>query len=398
MSKSKNQIAKARASLIIDQPFFASLLLPMPIYECHDESICNTFATDCASIIYNPAWADTLTQQETTFVMAHETLHCVFDHMGRRGSRTPNRWNQAADYIINELLVSEEIGTMPKEGLKNTALVNKGGNTAEGVYKLLPESSEKNGPGGKGGAIDKVIDGKIVPGKGDGVSGGATVEPIDPAERAQKSADIQVRVIQARNTAKMQGALSEGLEKLVGEILKPVVDWKDVLRRFISEKTKTEYSFARPKRRFIAEDLYLPSLTGEKMGALTIAVDCSGSVSKELLDKFSAEINAIKCDVSPSKIDVIYFHHRVCFTETYEADQDIVLKKTETGGTAFSPVFDYIAAQLEQPIAVVFLTDLDCSDFGDTPAYPVLWAVVEGPRPAPDSAPFGEIVQVRDMG
>src|SRR5690606_23983989 len=109
-----SKLAKARASLIIDHPFFASILLPMPISE--DKTI-PTMATDGETIRYNPEWTDSLTLDETTFVLAHETLHCVFDHMGRRGERTPNRWNQAADYIINELLIKDRIGSMPAGGL-----------------------------------------------------------------------------------------------------------------------------------------------------------------------------------------------------------------------------------------------------------------------------------------
>lgn len=393
MSISARQISKARANLILDQPFFASLLLPMPINECKE---IGTFSTDGESIIYNPEWADKLTQQETTFVLAHEILHCVFDHMGRRESRTPNRWNQAADYIINDLLVSEKIGSMPQGGLLDSALVKRGNGTAEGVYKLLPESSEGNKPGKPGGSLDDIIGGKIPPpGVGGQVTGIGQIQSPDASERAQKSADIKVRVIQARNAAKMQGKLSERLDRLVSEAVKPVIDWKNELRRFLSERAKVDYSFSRPKRRFLGEDLYLPSLTGEKLGALTIAVDCSGSVSKDLLAKFSAEINAIKQDAQPSRIQVVYFHHQVICADTFEADQEVIFKKTETGGTAFSPVFEFINAQVDLPIACVFLTDLHCNDFGPAPDYPVLWAVVED-RSTGRTAPFGEILPVSE--
>lgn len=376
-----SKIAKARAALIIDQPFFASILLPMPISE--DESI-PTMATDGESIRFNPKWTESLTLAEVTFVLAHETLHCVFDHMGRRDSRSPNRWNQAADYVINEILTGERIGSMPHGGLLNPSLTAKGGNTAEGVYKLLPESNEKKGAGSKGGALDHVHDAGSDQG----------TKPTDAATLAEKSSALKVRVIQAKNAAKMQGKLSAGMERLVDEMVKPRVDWREVLRRFISERAKVEASFSRPKRRFLAEDLYLPSLSGQKMGKLVVAVDCSGSVDKELLSKFSAELNAIREDTHPASIDVVYFDSVVCKTETISAEEDINLTPVGGGGTAFSPVIKHVNEMEEEPCAVVFLTDLCCTDFGNRPAYPVLWCVLEGLSDHYKNVPYGEVVEV----
>ena len=401
MSKTKNQIkseqqlARARAGLIIDQPFFASLLLPMPISECMDIP---TAVTDGDSIVYNPDWMAELNQNETTFLLAHEVLHCVFDHMGRRESREHNRWNQAADYIINDLLQKERIGTMPKGGLLDSALVKRGKETAEGVYKILPKSAEKNKPGEKGGSMDSVLDAGSKSIQKDSKTGKTSVvqgKPVDSATAAKKSADMKVRVIQATNAAKMQGKLSAGMERLVGELVKPVVDWREVLRRFVSERAKVEYSFARPKRRFLGEDLYLPSLTGEKLGEIVVAVDASGSVSLGLLTKFSAEINAIKQDVHPSKITVIYFDSRVVKIESFEAEQDVKLTPCGGGGTAYSPVFKHIASMPEQPMCAIFLTDLKCNDFGDAPSYPVLWAVIENSSRI-NRVPFGETVLVEE--
>lgn len=381
-SLKNNKIAKARAGLIIDHPFFASILLPMPISE--DESV-PTMATDGETIKFNPTWTESLSLPEITFVLAHEALHCMFDHMGRRGSRGPNRWNQAADYIINELLMKEKIGSMPHGGLYNPSLVQKGNGTAEGVYKLLPEENEKKNAGDKGGALDQVNDA--------GSKNGT--QPTDAATIAEKSANLKVRVVAAKNAARMQGRLSAGLERLVDEMLEPVVDWREVLRRFVSERAKVDHSFARPKRRFLHTDLILPSLTGEKMGALVVAVDCSGSVNRKLLLEFAAEINAIREDVRPSSIEVVYFDSDVCHAETFTQDDDFKITPKGGGGTAFSPVFEYINKQAEAPIAVVFLTDLICDDFGPCPEYPVLWAVLEGVHQGYDKVPFGEILKIK---
>lgn len=372
-----SHIAKARASLIIDQPFFASLLLPMPIKE--DNSI-PTFATDGDSIVYNSEWAASLTMDETIFVLAHEVMHCVLDHMGRRGARTPNRWNQAADYVINQTLSDERVGSMPKGGLLNRDLVTRGNGTSEGVYNLLPESSEENGAGESGGALDQVHDAGSNQGQ----------DKVDSATQAQKSAEMKVRVIQAKNAAKMQGKLSVGLERLIDDLLKPVVDWKTVLRKFVSERAKIDYTFARPKRRFLGEDLYLPSLSGQQMGHVVIPIDCSGSISQSVLAVFATEINAIREDVHPSKITVMYFDSEVLKIETFERDQEVILTPIGGGGTAFSPVFEAIDSLSEQPVAAIVLTDLCCDDFGPIPNYPVLWASTTEDQ----ETPFGDVVYI----
>lgn len=377
-----SKLAKARAGLIIDQPFFASILLSMPIEI--DNSV-PTMATDGESIKYNEQWTEKLSLPETVFVLAHETLHCVFDHMGRRGHRSPNRWNQAADYIINDLLVKEKIGSMPHGGLLNPNLVTQGGSTAEGVYTLLPESDENKGAGQPGGALDSVYDA--------GSNNGQN--KADQATIAEKSAALKVRVIAAKNAAKMAGKLSANLERLVNDIVKPRYDWREILRRFITERAKNEYSFAKPKRRFLSQDLYLPSLSGQKMGEIVVAVDCSGSINDSLLAAFSAEINAIKQDTCPSKITVLYFDHDLCGEpEIFGPDDDLALSPRGGGGTAFSPIFNFVNNLDEAPACVVVLTDLYCNDYGNAPDCPVLWTCLENTPEQYQKVPFGEVITV----
>lgn len=369
MTQKIDKLAKSKAVLIMDHPFFASLLLSIPMIE---DATVKTMETDGAEIRYNPTFLEKMTQPETTFVLAHETLHGVFLHMFRRGARTPNRWNIAADYVINDLLVSEGIGSMPSGCLHDSNLVKQGNGTAEGVYGILPEDSEGKGPGDAGGAMDHVKD-----------------AAQDEATNAAKEADMRVRVVQAANAAKMQGKLSEGLERIAKEMTRSRTDWRAVLRRFFTERAKTDWSFARPKRRFMAEDFLLPSLHGEAMGCIVVPIDCSGSITEELLSRFGSEINAIKEDVKPSKVVVIYFDSEVLRCDSFGADEPIQLTPIGGGGTMFSPVFKYIEENALDPMACVFLTDLHCSDFGQCPSYPVLWASIGA-----DKAPFGEVLKI----
>lgn len=367
----KNLLARAKAGLVIDQPFFASLLLGFPMTE--DSSV-QTIETDGQSITYNPDFLASMQLPEVTFLLAHETLHCAFEHCLTLGEKNHNKWNIATDHVINDILVKENIGVMPKGGLLDANLVKQGHGTADGVYKLLPKETEGKKPGDKGGALD-------------GLKKGAK----DAADAKAKSADMKVKVLQAKNAAKMMGKLSAGLERLIGEITRTETNWREVLRRFLSERAKIDFSFARPKRRFLADDIYLPSLTGERLGCIAIAVDCSGSINDKMLKMFSGEITGILEDAKPSEIRVIYFDSQVLRTDVFTQDDTFKIQAVRGGGTAFSPIFAELEKLDAKPVACVVLTDLCCSDFGPTPSFPVLWAATMR-----GNAPFGEITYLKE--
>ena len=99
-----------------------------------------------------------------------------------------------------------------------------------------------------------------------------------PAEIEQQKAEWKVKVAQASQSAKMMGKLSANMERLVGGLLKPIVDWRDVLQRFVVKQRNDDRSFARLNRRFISQGLIMPSVTGEGLGEIAFAIDTSGSI------------------------------------------------------------------------------------------------------------------------
>jgi predicted metal-dependent peptidase len=60
------------------------------------------------------------------------------------------------------------------------------------------------------------------------------------------------------------------------------------------------------------------------------------------------------------------------------------------GGTRFTPVFDYVEEHDLQPDALVYFTDLGCSDYPDDPGYPVIWAATERAT----KPPFGDVIDI----
>jgi predicted metal-dependent peptidase len=372
-----NNITKAKVQLVYDHPFFATLLLGMALVE--DKS-CQTMATDGETIFFNSEYMSTLTLPETTFILAHEVMHAVFEHAFSIGEKDAENWNIATDLVINGLLVKEKLGRMPKGGLLDDAFVSKGNGTAEGVYRLLPAKPKDNSPKPDNGLDGAPLDDLRKP------SG-------DDSQLSDKQTEMKVKVSQACDVAKMAGNLSAELARLVDDIIKTETDWRSVLRRFFTERAKETYSFARPKRRFLGDDLYLPSLVGERLGSIVVAVDCSGSIDGASLARFNGELSGIVEDTRPSQVKVVYFDSKVLKVETFGPDDTFKLSPIGGGGTAFSPIFESINADDTAPTAVIVLTDLACDDFGPMPDYPVLWASTDTRR---DAVPFGEVTLIRE--
>jgi predicted metal-dependent peptidase len=96
------RIQRARTALLLDHPFFGTLLFRL---KGRETLAVETMATDGISLFYNPRFVDTLTAAELCGVLAHEVLHPGLQHHVRRGNRSPVRWNMACDYAINPLVV-----------------------------------------------------------------------------------------------------------------------------------------------------------------------------------------------------------------------------------------------------------------------------------------------------
>jgi predicted metal-dependent peptidase len=377
------RLSKAKTSLILDHPFIGTIAMNMP-FEVIDKdnegmkAVVPTAGTNGKRVIFNPDFIEPLSDDELLFLVAHECMHPMLEHNYRRHNRGSVKWNMAADYVINQLLVDDSVGTMPEGGCYDPTIYKDGGGTSDGIYNILPEQ-----PPGAGNTFGK-------PG-----SGGRGWQDCEDAEGTQGDKDQQagewkVKVAQAAQASRMMGKMSANMERLVGEVLEPVVRWEDVLQDFVVKCRTDERSFARPSRRYITQGLYLPSRTGEMMGELVVAVDCSGSVGSNELNQFIGEVRSIKEDCNPVMIHVIYFDSEVCYYDSFNQDEELHMEPHGGGGTRFSPIFKYVEDEGIEPVACVVLTDLYCNDFGDQPAYPVLWVTYGS-----EDAEWGEVVSMK---
>jgi predicted metal-dependent peptidase len=213
------------------------------------------------------------------------------------------------------------------------------------------------------------------------------------AEARQSEAEWQVAVAQARQVAKLRGELPGGLARLVEEVLQSRVDWRDVLREFVSSHARNDYCWSPPNRRFVHQGLYLPGLRSEELGEVVLAVDTSGSIGEKELARFAAEAQGI-LEAFDCSLTILYHDTAVQAVRHWRSGEGpLTLEPAGGGGTSHVCVFDWVSARAEQPACVVCLTDLHTELPQVAPPAPVLWAVVGRNTNDP---PFGLRVAVAD--
>lgn len=373
MSKKKTMPAeekftRARSLLAIDAPFFSALMCAGELRE-EEANVCPTMATDGLNILWSRDFVDRMTVDELVFVLAHEVLHIAMDHVSRLNDRNHRKWNVATDYIINHLLKTEGLGSMPEGGLLDADLFHKSDGSADKLYGLLPDDPVR---------LSDPLDELMPP-------------PKDPAEAAAQRGKVKVAVASAAQAARMCGKLPASIKRLVEEILEPVVDWRRELRDFVASKSNDERSYARPSRRHAWSDVILPGSDGERIGPIVVAVDCSGSIAPKELAEFAAEIKAIHTDFKPETLTVMYFDTVVSHVDTFDPDDECTIEAHGGGGTAFSPIFSTISKLALEPVGIIVLTDLYCNDFGPPPEAPVLWVCNTNQT----EVPWGRVVPMK---
>lgn len=359
-AQAAHKLTVARSQLILSQPFFGMLALRLRLVERAD---IKTLAVDGKNVFYNPDFVLSLTDTLCRSAMAHEVMHCVFDHITRYGSREPKKWNYAGDYVINQLLhdAGFEIGA----GWLLDARYK--GMHADEVYSLLPDNPENNGKGR--GPLDEML-------------------PDDGTSSAADATEWKIATIQAAAAAKAVGKLPDSLQRLVEDSTRPQVDWRDRLRQFMTQTSKDDYSWARPNRRYLSAGLYLPSLYSENMGPVVVGIDTSGSIDDKTLQAFGGEIRALVQAVRPSEVHIVYCDAEVNHVDVFSPYDEMKFAPHGGGGTDFRPVAEYVREKDLSPECVVYLTD-GYGPFPERQDVPWLWCMTTDVE-----APFGETVRI----
>jgi predicted metal-dependent peptidase len=391
------RIQKARTALLLDHPFFGTLLFRLG---GRPRSSIATMATDGVSLYFNPEFVEKLSSAELIGTLAHEVMHPALQHHTRRAGRSPKRWNMACDYAINPMLLDAGL-TLPQDVLYEARFVDM---SAEEIYNLLEaeennSSQDQDGDAGDQGEnaqageepsfSNEDTDTPQVPRTAGGIGQvlDAATDNLDGASVEEQAREWQMAVQQAENVARLAGKMPADAIRSLEASKAANVDWRELLRRAWSETIPADYSWTRPNRRHIWSGVYLPGITSEGVGEVAIAVDCSGSIHARQLGLFEAEVRSILAGQQPQLVHVLYFDAEVHRHETYRAGQPIHLTPVGGGGTDFRPCFRWLEEKGIHPQTLVFLTDLWGTFPENAPAYPVIWASTET-RPVP----FGQVI------
>ena len=450
-SESAQRISGCVTALLREQPFFGSLALRLPV---RPDTGRETLASDGQEIRYSPAWIAETDAHVIETAIARVVLACALKHHTRRGGRDPERWQRASQLVTHGLLRDAGF-TLPPDAEAWDGI------SVEQAYDRLPEPDEGDsgdsdppgagggsgadttgGPTGDGrGASDRGDDGEQSGDGDDGEADGST-EPsnddggpgndsdgtpasFDPAgtgevmdapadggedghgDDSPSPSDVAAEeqawdeaMHQALSLAKAEGKAPGGIEETVRGAHAGTLDWRSLLRRYMTDAAKSDYSWSVPNRRFIDSGLYLPSIRSEGMEAIAVIIDTSGSLPAATLAAFWAELREVAAEIRPESVVVLQVDAAVQDAAEYAPDDlpdEIAVKGR--GGTDFRPGFEWLDEQGIRPAVCLYFTDMECSRYpGTEPSFPTVWVNYSTPPAEWNREPWGERIDIAPGG
>ena len=340
-----------------------------------------TACTDGRNTYYGRDYMAKLASNKRKGVILHENLHKAFRHTTvwrHLFKENPTMANMACDYVINLMIMDGDNNFV---SLPDGALLDHKykGLDAGTVYRMIKEEA-------KGGTVHvkRVGDqeGKDVPvvevSNGLDEHDWESAEGMTNEEKEVLAKDIDQAL---RQGAILAGKMSANVPREISEVLEAKVDWREAMREFVTSfcVDKDESTWRRPSRRWIGQDVYMPSMIGESVGRIVIGIDMSGSIGDEEVGQFLGEVKKICDTVKPEGIDLLYWDTRVCQHEKYEQDQlDNLISSTKPrggGGTDPQCIVDYMGKKKIKAECAVILTDGYVSSWGEGWSCPTLWGI-----------------------
>jgi predicted metal-dependent peptidase len=386
-----DRIRKAHVA-ILRHPRFCAFSGVLACGETTIDASIPTACTDGFNKRYNPDFVTTALANDAhlRFVVLHECMHAAYKHL----TVWKELWkedkmlaNIAADHFVNLALQDMDKG----EG-----------------FILMPAVGVQPEPKYRGWSVRQIFDDlkqqqqeqDQEPQSGDGYGHG--VDEHDWEGASEQTAEAQAKQAQEIDRALRQGealARKRGEGKgnsdgVLGDLLRPEVDWREKLREFVQQTCQgnDESTWRKPNRRYLTQDMYMPSMHSESMGELVIGFDTSGSCfGSDVMTKFASELAAIIGATRPEKTRVVYWDSSVQHEQVFDNGEFSMSSLTPRGGggTDGSVLFDYMREKQIKPQAVVQFTDGYVGDFGRSDV-PTLWAITEKHI----RAPYGQTVHI----
>jgi predicted metal-dependent peptidase len=388
MATQETRLKKAHISLMKhpETALYSGVML-MGKSSVEDEKF--TAYTDGVNKRYSREFISKLSDAELRGLVLHENLHVALKHIQRfkkEFKAEPMLINASADYVVNDIILNlndRSFLTLPEDRLYDAKYRNW---SVREVYEDLKKQRQDNNTP-QGGNEYKTLDDHDF----------ESSQNMTEAEAKELSSKIDKAL---REGGILAGRMGAKIPRTIQELLEPKVDWREVLREFVTSATRgsDEYTWRRFNKRLMANDIYMPSMENESVGELVVAIDTSGSIGGQELTEFASELASICSVCTPSKVRVLWWdtevHGEQVFSpEDYNNLKDI-LKPQGGGGTMVSCVSDYINTKKINSEAVIVFTDgyLE-SDIKWNISVPTLWLVTQAKDFTP---PSGKVVKKDD--
>ena len=455
LDESAIRVSDCVTALLRKQPFFGSLVLRLPL---RPDPTRETLATDGHGIRYSPRWVAETEAHLIETAMARVVMACALKHHTRRGERDPERWQMASQLVTHALIrdagftlppdveawddlsVEQAYDRLPEPGEDESgddgdASSSPAGAGVSADAQSSPDGGDddtgdpsgssdsghpqdQDGDGGDPDQGDGDSQSQDTDGQGDDTPSDAppshdpsgTGEVMDAGTRAGENGDAGQTPVdvtaeeqawdeamhQALNIARAEGKVPGRVEETVKGAHASRLDWRTLLRRYMTDAAKTDYSWSLPNRRFIDSGLYLPSIRSEGMETIAVIVDTSGSLPAQTLAEFWAELREVAAEIRPESVVVLQVDAALQDAAEYAPDDlpdEIALKGR--GGTDFRPGFEWLDEQGIQPAVCLYFTDMECSDYPEAePSFPVIFCNWSDPPEDWNREPWGERIDI----
>lgn len=338
--------------------------------------------------VMNPYLIVRLEPKEFTQYIKHEVIHLLSLHQTRIGSLAkviPATYcSITADLVANKLL-EKELGEEPiykdfitTESLKEDFDVSIEVNEDTTIEILIHEVYDKlsnspkfrqrmnqNQQGGQSqqgqeqsngeGGVKRDKNGDVT----DADKYAGAEDGLDSKDGNDKKIVEQIAKGIGKRSAQSQAGRGFGsgtLEELLKVLLAPpVIDWKTLLRNYMSIASSNMVRNRNRLNRKQSGRLELRGKKRDKQVELLIAIDNSASVGTKALESFFNEVFAI---IKGKSVDVtaLYFTSQVDKVYKIKSPKDVDLQ-TVCGGTSFECVFEYARKNCSKDTVVCIMTD-----------------------------------------
>ena len=384
-----DKIIVARVGLLLRHPFFGNLATRLKIQE--GTEWLPTAATDGRTIYFNRKFFEPLSIKQVEFVIAHEILHNVFDHMSRREGRKPDIFNIAADYCVNGQLVRDGIGEHNIEGIKIFHDKKYYGMGAEEIYDKIYDEMDEEQIKALGQLLDEHID------WGEDSKDGSGRPQYSKEELKQIRDEMREATMQAAQAAGA-GNTPANIQRMIKELTEPKMNWREIIRQQIQSTIKDDFSFMRPNRKGWHMGAILPGTNFKETIDICVAIDMSGSIGEDQARDFLSEIKGIMQEYQDFNIKVWCFDTSV-YNEAdfngYSMDEFDEYVPVGGGGTEFDANWEYMKENDINPKKFIMFTDgYPWGSWGDPDYCDTVFIIHGNDKIVP---PFGEYAYYEEV-